>query len=83
MIKREHYMTRADGVSLYITYSDAGYKIQQSPTGAIYDSAVDVETASYTYTETNEPVEIAVDPEYHEPSLQAQDALNTIFGGDS
>lgn len=81
MIVRKLYITRKDGVKLHITYSDAGKKIEQSPTGILYDSAVDVESAPYTYTETSEPVDSPVDPEYHEPDIPAQDALNAIFGG--
>lgn len=81
MIVRKLYTTRRDGVKLYITYSDSGMKIEQSPTGILYDSAVDVEKAPYTYTETNEPVEEPIDPEYHESDISAQDALDLIFGG--
>jgi hypothetical protein len=81
MIARKLYTTRRDGVKLYITYSDSGMKIEQSPTGILYDSAVDVENAPYTYTETNEPVDEPIDSEYIEPNISAQDALNAIFGG--
>lgn len=81
MIVRKLYITRKDGVKLYITYSDSGMKIAQSPTGILYDSAVDVENAPYTYTETNDPVDEPIDPEYHEPDIPAQDALDAIFGG--
>lgn len=81
MIVRKLYMTRKDGVNLYITYSDAGMKIEQSLTGILYDSAIDVENAPYTYTETDEPVEGPIDSEYHEPDIPAQDALDAIFGG--
>lgn len=52
MIIREFYRTRKDGVSLYRTYSDAGYMIRQTQTGAEYAEAVDVADAPYTYTET-------------------------------
>ena len=81
MIIKSIYMTRPDGVNLYISYSDANLKIRQDQTGAVYDAAVDVETAPYTYTETNEPVENPVDPEYSEPDIPAQEALDMIFGG--
>lgn len=81
MIVRNPYTTRKDGVNLYISYSDANLKILQDQTGAVYDAAIDVETAPYTYTETNEPVDGPVDPEYHEPDIPAQDALDAIFGG--
>lgn len=52
MIVREFYKTRSDGVSLYRTYSDAGYMIRQTQTGAEYDEAIDVADAPYTYEET-------------------------------
>ena len=52
MIVREFYRTRKDGVSLYRTYSDAGYMIRQTQTVAEYAEAVDVADAPYTYTET-------------------------------
>lgn len=54
MIVREYYETRPDGVNLYRVYSDAGYYIVQNETGAIYEDAVDLENAGYTYAETNE-----------------------------
>ena len=58
MIKREYYLTREDGVNLYRTYSDEGFKIMQLQTGIIYDEAIDIEFASYTYIETSEKVEV-------------------------
>lgn len=57
MIKTELFITRADGVKLYRTYSDAGTMILQNETGLSYAEAVDVEGAAYTYTETNTPTE--------------------------
>lgn len=54
MIKREYYETRADKVVLYRTYSDTGHYIKQIETGAIYEEAVDVENANYTYEETDD-----------------------------
>lgn len=71
MIVREFYETRADGVNLYCTYSDAHKRIRQEETGAVYDEAIDVESATYTYTETTDDVEV----------MEAQDALDFIFGG--
>ena len=56
MIQREFYMQRKDDVKLYRIYSDAGMMIRQDQTGAVFDEAVDVENAPYTYTETDEPV---------------------------
>lgn len=51
---RTFLRTRADGVNLYKTESDAGYYILQNETGVKYSSATDVEGAEYTYTETDE-----------------------------
>ena len=58
MIVREFYITRKDGVSLYRTYSDAGFTIIRND-GVEYDEAIDVEGAPYTYTESDN--HIAVD----------------------
>ena len=58
MIKREDYLTREDGVNLYRTYSDEGFKIMQLQTGIVYDEAIDVEFAPYTYIDTTEKVEV-------------------------
>lgn len=55
-IVREFYKTRADGVNLYKTYSDADLLIVQNETGVEYDVAIDVEDAPYTYTETDKPI---------------------------
>lgn len=57
MIKKEYYNTRTDGVKLYRTYSDENYRIRQIETNEIYDEAVDVENAPYTYEETEEKIE--------------------------
>ena len=63
MIVREFYETREDGVNLYRTYSDENYKIRQIETGVIYDEAIDVENAEYTYKETEEKIEISEEME--------------------
>ena len=57
MIKREFYKTRKDGINLYRTYSDEGYRIKQVETGSIYDEAIDVEDTPYTYEETDMSIE--------------------------
>lgn len=72
MIVKEFYRTRADGVNLYRTYSDEGKKLIQNETGNIYDEAIDVEGAPYTYSESDESVE-----------LTAEEALELILGGES
>lgn len=56
MIVRELYKTREDGVNLYRSYSDTKHKIQQEQTGNVYYEAIDVETAPYTYVETEEVI---------------------------
>ena len=57
MIVRTFFRTREDNVDLYLTYSDDGKKIRQVETDAVYNSAIDVDGASYTYVETDEPRE--------------------------
>ena len=58
MIIREFYRTREDGVNLYLTYSDQGLRIRQIETGHIYDEAIDIENANFTYEETDQLVPI-------------------------
>lgn len=52
MIIKEFYSTRKDGVKLYKTYSDEGFYIRKIGTEEVYDEAIDVEGAPYTYEET-------------------------------
>ena len=54
MIKTE---TRTDG--LIRTYSDLGKKIQKVGTDEIYDTAIDLPNAGYTYAETDADSEIS------------------------
>jgi hypothetical protein len=54
---KEYYTTRKDGVRLYKSYSDKKLYIKQQPTGIEYAEAIDVETAPYTYVETDKPIE--------------------------
>ena len=49
---KEFYITRLDGVNLYRSYSDKNLLIQKVDTDEIYSEAIDVETAPYTYIET-------------------------------
>ena len=66
------YAIRSDGVKLFRFaapntkhINDKGeevwdkpqFKIRQDQTGTLYDEAIDVENALYTYTETDIPVE--------------------------
>lgn len=71
MIVKEEFKTRADGVKLLRTYSDEGKQIIQNETGILYSEAIDVENAPYTYTESDEDVE-----------LTAEEALEIILGGE-
>lgn len=71
MIIREFYKTRADGVKLYRTYSDAGVMVRQAETGVEYDAAIDVDGAPYTYIESAEAADDIPDSE----------ALAIITGG--
>ena len=65
MIKTE---TRTDG--LVYTYSDLGKKIQKIGTDEIYDTAIDLPNAGYTYAETDAENEIT-----------DSEALEIITGG--
>lgn len=56
-IIREFYKTRNDGINLYKTYSNEGYKIHKLNSEEIYDEAIDVENAPYEYEETTEKIE--------------------------
>ena len=64
MIVREFYRTRNDGVNLYRTYSDAGLSLIRND-GVEYDEAIDVEDASYTYTESTNKVEVIEDGDHN------------------
>ena len=71
MIVKEEFKTRGDGVKLFRTYSDEGKKIIQNETGIEYSEAIDVENAPYTYSESDEEIE-----------LTAEEALELILGGE-
>ena len=79
MIKRELYTQRKDGVKLYRTYSDIGMMIRQNETGVEYAEAIDVEDASYTYTETETPIE-TLELTTEERLQDAETALGIMFG---
>lgn len=57
MIIKEFYTIRKDGVNLYKTYSDKNVYIKKQGTDEEYDSAIDVESAPYTYEETEEIID--------------------------
>lgn len=64
MIVTEPYKTRSDGVKLIRTYSDTGHRLIRND-GVVYDEAIDIEGIGYTYTESEELIEVEVpdDPE--------------------
>jgi hypothetical protein len=53
MIVKVFYKTREDGVNLYITKSTDGFMIRKVGTDEIYDEAIDIENAPFTYEETD------------------------------
>ena len=57
MVVREYYDTLENGVKLFRYHSDSGVKIRQIETGFVYDEAIDIENAPYTYEETDELIE--------------------------
>ncbi len=57
MVLKEYHSTRYDGVRLFRTYSTDGLKIHKIGTDEIYDEAIDVETAEYSYEETETPID--------------------------
>ena len=76
MIVQEDYGTRSDGVKLVRTYSDEGKRIIQNETGVVYNEAVDVENAVYTYSESEEYIDSGMD----ETAAKAQ-AYDILTGG--
>lgn len=57
MIVKEFYKTRQDGIMLFRTYSDNGFCIIQKETGILYDEAIDVVSANYSYEESDIMIE--------------------------
>jgi hypothetical protein len=51
------YKTRQDGVNLFRTYSDEDKQIRKVGTDEVYDEAIDIENAPYTYEETDIRIE--------------------------
>lgn len=85
------YATRSDGVKLYrfaVPNTKTGdewdspkFKIRQDQTGTLYDEAIDVENAPYTYTETDIPAESDIDPApIDEDIVQKAEAFDYLTG---
>lgn len=66
MIKKEFFIQRKDGVNLYRTYSDSGFKISKFGTSEVYDEAIDIEGADFIYEETKIPIERNDEPQVTE-----------------
>ena len=64
MVQKQFYKTRKDGVNLYITFSDEGMMIEKKSTTLkrhinrkeLYRTAIDVESATFEYVETDTPI---------------------------
>lgn len=88
-----YYMTRSDGVKLFrfaVPNTKTGdewdspkFKIRQDQTDILYDEAIDVENAPYTYTETDIPAEGEPTPidEVTEQKAEAYDYLTGRSNG--
>ena len=86
-----YYTTRADGVKLFrfaVPNTKTGdewdkpqFRIRQDQTGTLYDEAIDVENAPYTYTETDIPAESDIDPTpIDEEIVQKAEAFDYLTG---
>jgi len=71
----EPYMIRDDGTKLYKYASKNGMKIIQHPSGNEYDSAIDVESANYTYTESDIPIDDSYEKDEISKKADAWDEL--------
>lgn len=78
-IVKELYAERADGVKLYRTYSDLGYKIRKVGTDEVYSEAVDVETASYEYEETDKKTSEVNSAAFEAGKKAERDAFWEVF----
>lgn len=82
-----YYTTRSDGVKLYRfaapntktgeKWDKPQFKIRQGQTDILYDEAIDVENAPYTYTETDIPADSDIDPQ-PETDLTLDDTLQAL-----
>ena len=87
-----YYKTRSDGVKLFRfavpnTKTDGEwdkpqFKVRQDQTGTLYDEAIDVENAPYTYTETDIPAESDIDPHPETDIQQKAEAYDYLINGE-
>lgn len=85
-----YYMTRSDGVKLFRfaapntktgdEWDSPQFKIRQDQTGVPYDEAIDVESAPYTYTETDIPAESDIDSQPETDIQQKAEAFDYLTG---
>lgn len=85
-----YYMTRLDGVELFrfaVPNTKTGdewdspkFKIRQDQTGILYDEAIDVENAPYTYTETDISTESDVETQPETDIQQKAAAFDYLTG---
>lgn len=73
MIIKVFFDTRGDGVDLYRTYSDKGFMIRNTESGALYAEAIDVSDSTAVYEET----EIEIEGR----ELSDKEALEILLGG--
>jgi len=79
-IIREFYKTREDGVNLYRTYSDENKMIIEEVSGAIYDEAIDVESATYVYLESDLYIERDIETERLQELEEKAKAYDILIG---
>ena len=77
MVIRDYYTTRYDGVRLFRSYSDHHFMIKNE-NDELYEEAIDVESATHTYTETAIPIEVDVES----GEVSPEEALNILLGGE-
>lgn len=68
MVCTEFFRTREDGVDLYISYSDKGYRIAFD--GETYGEAIDPVDNIRKYTETDIPRGVPAEPEDYIKALR-------------
>ena len=71
----EPYTIRDDGTKLYKYMSKNGMKIIQHPSERIYDEAIDIESANWTYTESDIPIDDSYEKDEISKKADAWDEL--------
>lgn len=76
MVVTEFYTQRRDGVKLYRTYSDQGFRIMRD--GIVYDEAIDPEQSGRNYIETNEKIPVDEDLGDNSPKGLSNDNILVV-----